>query len=445
MRYIPHTQDEWQTMLESLGIRSVDALFEDIPPSARLARPLDLPPALSEMELSQHLTRLAERDVNVNALPSFLGGGYYDRYVPAAVATLAGRGEFVTSYTPYQAELSQGTLAAIFEFQSMIQSLTGTYAAQASMYDGASAVGEAALLALGHARHRSQVVALRGVHPDSLAVVKTYVNARSAELIVVDTIEQLAGVVGTETALVLVQYPDMLGAVTHVKPAIELAHSRGALAVVASDPVALAVLTPPGELGADIVVGEGQPLGNHLSYGGPTFGYFAVQEPLVRKIPGRLVGVAKDKGGHRGFVLTLQAREQHIRREKATSNICSNHSLNALMATIYMSLVGSEGLREVALRSAQLAHYLADRLAAIGVVRAPHPDVPFLYEFAVRVPGGDIADLNRHLLERGIIGGISLGVWDEQWQGLWQLAVTERRTKEDCDRLVEEVGQWMSR
>lgn len=444
MRYIPHTQAEMQEMFESLGIDSVDALFLDIPAEARLNRPLNLPPALSELDLSQHLMRLASQNDHVGAMTSFLGGGYYDRFIPAAVGALASRGEFVTSYTPYQAELSQGTLAAIFEFQSMIQSLTGTYAAQASMYDGASAVGEAALLALAQGHSRQRIVALRGVHPDSRQVVATYIHARGGQLTVVDSLKQLEDAMGADVAGVIVQYPDMLGILTDAAPAIETAHRHGALAIVAADPVSLAVLKPPGEMGADIVVGEGQPLGNHLNYGGPTLGYFAVQRPLVRKMPGRLVGVAKDADGRRGFVLTLQAREQHIRREKATSNICSNHSLNALAATIYMSLLGPEGLREVAVNSAQMAHYLADRLEAMGISRHPDGPSPFLYEFSVRIPG-DIDELNRHLYERGILGGMDLGRFEPSWQGLWQLAVTERRTREDCDQLVEEVAAWISR
>ncbi len=443
MRYIPHTLGERQAMLETLSIDSVDALFQDIPEKARLTRPLDLPPALTEMELTRYLTGLAAKNVNVTEIPSFLGGGYYDRFIPAAVGALASRGEFVTSYTPYQAELSQGTLAAIFEFQSMIQSLTGTYAAQASMYDGASAVGEAALLALAHKSKRNRIVALRGMHPDSRQVVATYLNGRGGELVVVDGIDELHRVMDERVAGVVAQYPDMLGRLTEVQPAIDAAHLVGALAIVAADPVSLAVLKPPGDMGADIVVGEGQPLGNHMNYGGPTFGFFSVQEPLVRKIPGRLVGAAHDADGRRGFVLTLQAREQHIRRERATSNICSNHSLNALMATIYLSLLGPEGLREVAVLSAQMAGYLADRLSEVGIAR-PDPDAPFLYEFAVRIPG-DIQELNRVLWQQGILGGMALGDWEPQWQGLWQLAVTERRTKEDCDRLVEEVSAWMSR
>lgn len=430
-------------MLGALAIDSVEALFEDIPADARLNRPLDLPPALSEMDLQQHLTRLASQNVNVNDMPSFLGGGYYDRFIPAAVAALAGRGEFVTSYTPYQAELSQGTLASIFEFQSMIQSLTGTFAAQASMYDGSSAAGEAALLALGQSKTRNRVVALRGVHPDSRRVIQTYAEAHGAHLLVVDDLADLRTQLDSSVAAVVAQYPDMLGHIAALPGVIEAAHQVGALAVVAADPVALALLTPPGEMGADIVVGEGQPLGNHLGYGGPTFGFFAVQEPLVRKMPGRLVGMTQDVDGRRGFVLTLQAREQHIRREKATSNICSNHSLNALMATIYLSLLGPEGLKEVATLSAQMAHYLEGQLRQLGLYRQP-TDAPFLYEFAVAIPGDPTA-LNRHLWEQGLLGGADLGRLEPGWQGLWQVAVTERRSKEDCDRLVEEVSTWMSR
>ena len=442
VRYIPHTADDTSSMLRRLNLRSVDELFADIPPAARLARPLDLPGALDEMTLTQQLTALAGENLDVQAKPCFLGGGYYDRFIPAAVGTLASRSEFVTSYTPYQAELSQGTLAAIFEFQSMIQVLTGTYAAQASLYDGASAVGEAVLLALSQQPNRHRIVILRGVHPDSVMVARTYTHAHQAEVLIVDTIEECVQTLDSGVAAVLLQYPDMLGYVVHMADLISRAHREGVLVITATDPIALAILKPPGEFGADIVVGEGQPLGNRLGYGGPTLGFFAVQEPLVRKLPGRLVGATHDDKGQRGFVLTLQAREQHIRRDKATSNICSNHSLNALMSTIYMALLGPQGLREVAYRSAQAAHYLAQRLADIGLMRCPGG--PFLYEFAVRVPG-DIEDLNRHLLNTGIIGGFPMGRWDPQWTGLWQLAVTERRTRTECDQLVEEVSAWMCR
>lgn len=444
MRYIPHTPKDRELMLERLQISSLDDLFSDIPESARLNRPLNLPPALSELELRRHLRELAQKNQSAEDLVMFLGGGFYDRFIPSTVSAIASRGEFATAYTPYQAELSQGTLAAIYEFQTMIAGLTGTAAAQASMYDGASAVGEAALLALAHTK-RARIVVHQGVHPDSLAVVRTYVESRGGSVNVVRSVHELEIVIasGDPAAAVIWQYPDMLGRIRGLESVIEIAHGHQSLAIVSSDPIALALLTPPGEMGADVVVGEGQPLGNPLNYGGPTFGYFAVQAPLVRKMPGRLVGATVDRRGSRGYVLTLQAREQHIRREKATSNICSNHSLNALMATIYMASLGPQGLRDVALLSTAKAHYLADRLKEIGIPLA-FPDEPFLYEFVVQVPGS-VADLNQHLLNAGYLGGFDLGQWHPKWAGYWQLATTEKRTRAECDGLCQEVAQWMSR
>jgi glycine dehydrogenase subunit 1 len=430
-------------MLQAMGYTSIDELFDDIPQSARLKHLLNLPPALSELELQQHMAQLAEKDQNVHHLVSFLGAGFYDRFIPSAIAQLAQRGEFLTAYTPYQPELSQGTLAAIFEFQTMIASLCGMYAAQASMYDGASAVGEAALLALAQTG-REHLVVSRYLHPDSIGVVRTYAHARRARVTVVDSLEELEKVLSAqETAGVIWQYPDILGSFRSLPDAIALAHRFRALAIVSSDPVALAVLKPPGEWGADVVVGEGQPLGNHLNYGGPTFGFFTVTEQLVRKLPGRLVGQSFDHEGNRGFVLTLQAREQHIRRERATSNICSNHSLNALQATIYMALLGPSGLKEVARLSMAKAHYLAQALEAAGCSRI-NPHDPFLYEFAVKVPGS-VASLNRHLLSKNIIGGMDMGQWDPAFEGLWQIAVSEKRSRFELDQLAEEVKTWMSR
>ncbi|MCY0864099.1 MAG: aminomethyl-transferring glycine dehydrogenase subunit GcvPA [Sulfobacillus sp.] len=440
MAYIPDTPEDRAHMLAALGIDAVDALFEDLPPSVRLNRLLDVPPALSEGELARHLRQLAAQNRDLGQLTSFLGGGFYDRYVPAAVGALAQRGEFLTAYTPYQPEVSQGTLAAIFEFQSMIQTLTGTDASQASLYDGASAVGEACLMALANAPKRHRLLFGRTVLSQARQVAETYSRARGAEITVIDGVDDIAG---DDVAAVIWQYPDLLGQITALPAIIEKTHAIGAVAIVVTDPVALALLTPPGEFGADIVVGEGQPLGNRLQLGGPTFGFMGVKAPWIRKMPGRIVGATVDHAGRRGFVLTLQAREQHIRREKATSNICSNHSLNALMATIYLSLLGPEGLKSVATVSAELAHYLADRLASAGLVRVPRQE-PFLYEFTVQVPGS-VADLNRYLLDRGILGGRDLGQEDPAWHGLWQLAVTEQRTKDDCDRLVEEVLAWQSR
>ena len=443
MRYIPHTGDDKGAMLETLGYTSVDELFADIPQPARLESLLDLPPALSELELQEHMAELAENDQDSRHLVSFLGAGFYDRFIPAAIAQIVERGEFLTAYTPYQAELSQGTLAAIFEFQTMIAGLCGMYAAQASMYDGASAVGEAALLALGQTG-RAHLVVSRYLHPDSLGVVGTYAHAHGAGVSVVDSVEDLEKVLSTqETAGVIWQYPDIMGSFTSLPDAINVAHRFGALAIVSSDPVVLSILKPPGEWEADIVVGEGQPLGNHLNYGGPTFGFFAVTEQLVRKLPGRLVGQSYDHLGHSGFVLTLQAREQHIRRERATSNICSNHSLNALQATIYMALLGPDGLKHVAGLSMAKAHYLAQALAEAGCLRVDSSD-PFLYEFVVKVPGS-VAALNRYLLSKKILGGMDMGQWDKKFEGLWQIAVTEKRSRAQLDQFVGEVKAWMSR
>jgi glycine dehydrogenase subunit 1 len=444
MRYIPHTDTEREVMLQGLGLGTVDELFSDIPPQARLSRPLAVPGPLSEMELRRHMQDRAGQDVAVDEWPCYLGGGFYDRFIPAAVPALAFRGEFMTSYTPYQAELSQGTLAVIYEFQTMIASLTGMAAAQASMYDGSSAVGEAALLALA-ATARTSVVMAREMLPDHRRVVETYLTARGGQVLEPapgQSLQEYLRSLAEPPAAVIVPQPDLLGTVHDWREMVESAHQVGALAVAVADPVAMAVVEPPGAMGFDVTVGEGQPLGNALQYGGPTLGFFAVTDALVRRLPGRLVGATVDRNGDRGFVLTLQAREQHIRREKATSNICSNHSLNALQATIYMSLLGPEGLREVARLSAAKAHYLVDRLKPWGVV--PAAPGPYLFEVALRVPGS-VEDLNRHLLDRHILGGYDMGRWREEWQGLWQVAVTEQRTRAELDTLAEEVGAWISR
>jgi glycine dehydrogenase subunit 1 len=445
MRYLPHTEAERAAMLEVLGLSDVEALFDDIPEAARLRRPLDVPGPLAEWELMRTMAERSRQNRSVAAWPCFLGGLFYDRFIPAAVGALAFRGEFATAYTPYQPELSQGTLASIYEFQSMMASLTGMAVAQASMYDGASALAEAVLLAMG-ATGRPAVVCAEGVFPELVQVVATYVAARGGRIHTAPAgvpLERAVADLPEDPAAVVMPFPDVYGRFLDGRPVAEAAHARGALAVAVADPVALALVEPPGALGFDIAVGEGQPLGNALSYGGPTFGFFAVTEPWVRRMPGRLVGQARDVDGRRGFVLTLQAREQHIRREKATSNICSNHALNALQATIYLSLLGPEGLREVARLSAAKMRYLVRHLEPLGI-RPAWPDAPYLYEVAFRVPGS-VADLNRHLLGQGIIGGADLGRYDPAWAGLWQVAVTEKRSREEIDRLVEGVRTWMSR
>lgn len=443
MRYIPHTADDRAAMLAALGLSDTLSLFGDIPAAARLGRPLRVPGPLTEMELQAAMRRDAAKNRSVEDLVCFLGGQFYDRFIPAAVGALAGRGEFATSYTPYQPELSQGTLAVIYEFQSMMAGLTGLAAAQASMYDGASAVAEAALLAMD-TTHRLTVVMDRGVFPESRQVAATYVTARGGRVVVPapdQSLEELLASLAEPPAAVVVQQPDVLGRVRDLRPLAAWAHERGALAIAAADPVALALIEPPGRMGFDVVVGEGQPLGNGLQYGGPTFGFFCVQDALVRRLPGRVVGATHDGSHKRGYVLTLQAREQHIRRERATSNICSNHSLNALQATIYLALLGPEGLREVARLSTAKAHYVVDRLTALPGFARMAPEAPYLFEVALTVPGS-VADLNRHLLDRGILGGWDMGRWDRAWAGGWQLAVTEQRTRAELDQLVEAVAAW---
>ncbi len=439
MAYLPQAPADREAMLAGLGITGIDALFADIPSQARLTHPLNLPPGLGEAELAAVMANKARENRSLDDLVSFLGFGYYDRYVPYAVDALANRGEFATAYTPYQAELSQGTLAAIFEYQTMVASLTGMDAAQASLYDGASAAAEAGLLAMAHTGRRTVALA-RTLHPDVRQVVTTYVRGHGGAVVTLNH-PRREGL--NKAAALIWPYPDVMGSVDELPSAIETAHAEGALAVSYCDPVALALLTPPGTLGADLAVGEGQALGNPLHYGGPGLGFFAAKSKFIRRMPGRLVGVAYDERGHRGLVLTLQAREQHIRREKAVSNVCSNHSLNALRAAIYLSLVGPRGLREIAQLSVQKAHYLRSQLLAIGGIAPARPG-PVLYEFALQVPGV-VADLNRWLFERGILGGADLGRWDSDWAGCWQLAVTERRTREEIDRLVEEVRAWISR
>ncbi len=430
-------------MLAALGISDTGALFADIPQAARLGRALNVPGPLTEMELQRTMRREAAKNQSTDELVCFLGGEFYDRFIPAAVPALAGRGEFATSYTPYQPELSQGTLAVIYEFQSMMAGLTGLAASQASMYDGASAVAEAALMAMDTTR-RQAVVLSRGVFPESRQVAATYVAARGGHVVVPaegQSLEELLESLVEPPAGIVVQQPDVFGNVADLRSLAGWAHERGALAIAAADPVALALIEPPGAMGFDVVVGEGQPLGNGLQYGGPTFGYFAVAESLVRRLPGRVVGAARDMGGKTGYVLTLQAREQHIRRERATSNICSNHSLNALQATVYLALLGPEGLREVARLSAAKAHYLVGQLGERCGLGRLSPAGPYLFEVALSVPGS-VADLNRHLLKQGILGGWDMGRWDAAWAGGWQLAVTEQRTRAELDQLVEAVAAW---
>ena len=424
-RFTPHTEEDIREMLEAIGVDTLDDLFADVSP--KLEGSLDLPPALSEYEALSDVNKLANE--NVTGAPIFLGAGAYDRIVPSAVGAIISRGEFLTSYTPYQPEISQGVLQSIFEYQSVISELTGFEISNASVYDGASAVAEAALMTARQRGRDPKVAVPATLNPRYREVIETYL---------VETVE-LSHNGGTidfsevpdDVSGVFVQSPNYYGAVEDVSAASEAAHAVGALAVAVCDPISLAVLEPPGNLGADVAVGEAQPLGLPLLFGGPYAGYMATREEFIRQLPGRITGETVDAEGKLAYVLTLRAREQDIRRARANSNICTNQALTALAATVYAALMGPEGLRQVAELSISKAHYLADRLQEVGC-RLRYPQAPFLWEFAVEM--ANVGRVNEALLENGIVGGLDLG------DGAMLVAVTEKRTKGELDAFVEVVA-----
>jgi glycine dehydrogenase subunit 1 len=434
MRYTPNPPAVVAEMLQEIGMQSCEELFTDIPAPLKLQRPLDLPRGLSEIELRREMESLARKNTNLNEIPSFLGAGAYDHYIPAALEELVHRSEFYTAYTPYQAEISQGILQAIFEYQTLICRLTGMDVANASMYDGATALAEACNLAAVSTR-RAKVLVPDSLHPHYLEVLRTYALSGRMEVEILPCKDGILDAalmrdkLDKQTACLAVQQPNFFGLLEEVSSLGEILHENKSLLVVAVDPISLGILKPPGEYGADVVVGEGQALGNPLSFGGPYLGFFATTAKLMRKMPGRIVGQTRDQEDQRAFVLTLQAREQHIRREKANSNICSNQALNALAATIYLCLVGAKGLRDIALRSHQLAVYASQQLESVGLEQKYQH--PFFREFAVQT--GDPAWANRALLENGIIGGYELA-------DSLLLAFTEKRTREQVDRLVSILG-----
>lgn len=441
MSYIPNTDVERAKMLEAIGVNSIEALFEVIPAEKRFPA-LDLPLPLSEMEVTRLLRELAEKNADLDHSPCFLGSGAYRHFIPAVVGHILSRGEFYTAYTPYQPEISQGTLTAIYEYQTMVCQLTGMEVANASMYDGATALAEAALMS-ARITKRDKVVVSSTLHPEYRQVLRTY--TQGMELRIQDSgfsigdgrtdRQELERAVDEETACVLVQYPNFLGIIEDLAPLAEAAHGAGALFVVAVDPISLGMLKPPGDYGADIVVGEGQALGSPLSFGGPYLGLMACRKEHMRQMPGRLIGQTEDTKGRRGFVLTLQAREQHIRRERATSNICSNEALVALAATIYLATMGKHGLRQVAELCYHKAHYAAERVAALDGFELVF-DAPFFKEFAVKMPLSS-AEVNAKLLKRGIIGGYDLSQAYPELAEAMLLCVTEMNTKEEIDQLVQ--------
>lgn len=443
MGYLPHTEADRQRMLESIGVDSVDELFQVVPAAKRYPS-LDLPLGLSEMEVTRLLRGLAEENADLDHHPCFLGAGAYRHFIPAVVDHVLRRGEFYTAYTPYQPEASQGTLTAIYEYQSMICELTGMDVTNASLYDGASALAEAALMAARITR-REELVVAQNVHPAYRQVLGTYTQGLALPIKEVGYDDQgrvdLASVgeaLSSDSACLIVQHPNFFGCLEALSSAGELAHQVGALLVACVDPIALGLFRPPGEEGADLVVGEGQALGNPLSFGGPYLGFLACRQEHMRQLPGRLVGMTTDTQGHRGFVLTLQAREQHIRREKATSNICSNEALVALAATVYLAAMGKQGLRQVAELSFQKAHYAARQIKGLPGFSLPFGE--FFKEFVVKMPLSP-REVNAKLWERGIIGGYDLGRdYPELADGLL-FCVTEMNPKEEIDALARALEE----
>jgi glycine dehydrogenase subunit 1 len=441
-RYLPMTEADKKEMLETIGVNSVDELFSDIPEEVRFKGEYNIKAAKSETSLMKELFHMASRNADLKTNVSFLGAGVYDHYMPVIVDHVISRSEFYTAYTPYQPEISQGELQAIFEFQTMICELTGMDVANSSMYDGGTALAEAAMLSAGHTK-RKKIIVSGAVHPESREVLKTYAKGQYLEVIEVPVndgitdIEALKGLANEEIAAVIVQYPNFFGRIEPLKELEEIVHANKSLFVVSSNPLSLGVLTPPGKFGADIVIGDAQPFGIPTAFGGPHCGYFAVTTKLMRKVPGRLVGQTTDDQGRRGFVLTLQAREQHIRRDKATSNICSNQALNALAASVAMTALGKKGVREMAAANLQKAHYARNAFKEAGF-EAVYEGHSF-NEFVVKL-NKPVKEVNQALLQKGIIGGYDLGRDYPELANHMLIAVTEQRSKEEIDTLVKEVG-----
>lgn len=440
--YIPNTPDEVQEMLKAIGVKTVEDLFVEVPPELRLQGGLKIPPGVSEVEMTKSLTALAKKNTTVDDCTCFLGGGAYDHIVPAVIDHILLRGDFFTAYTPYQPEVSQGTLQAIYEFQSLISSLTGMDQSNASMYEGASSTSEAINMAIAHTR-KKRVLVLQSVHPEYRRVIHSLNGALGIEIVNVPFEDgaidatRVAEHINKETAAVVMQYPNFFGCIEDIERISEIAHDNGALSIVVANPIALGLIEAPGNLGADIVTGEGQPLGIPLSFGGPYLGFLAANKALLRKMPGRIVGRTVDVDGKSGFVLTLQAREQHIRREKASSNICSNQALLALNATVYMSLLGRDGIQEVASQSFQKAHYMKRELFQLEGLSFPFTG-SFFNEFVIKIPNA--RKVLGKMAKNGIFAGIPLDNYFSTLKDHVLVAVTEKRTKGEIDNYVEQLG-----
>ncbi|MDA7026973.1 aminomethyl-transferring glycine dehydrogenase subunit GcvPA [Bacillus sp. CLL-7-23] len=441
-RYLPTTTQDKKDMLEAIGVNQIDDLFSDIPERVRFKGEYQIKQAKSETELMKELQKLAAKNKHADAYASFLGAGVYDHYQPVIVDHVISRSEFYTAYTPYQPEISQGELQAIFEFQTMICELTGMDISNSSMYDGGTALAEAAMLAAGHTK-KKKIVVSETVHPESREVLKTYAKGQYIDVVEVRSkngitdLDALHQAVCDETAAVIVQYPNFFGQIEPLEEIEPIAHKGKSMFIVSVNPLALGILAPPGRFKADIVIGDAQPFGIPASFGGPHCGFFAVTKKLMRKVPGRLVGQTEDENGKRGFVLTLQAREQHIRRDKATSNICSNQALNALAASVAMTALGKNGIREIAWQNIQKAAYAKQTAQQAGLEVVYHG--PMFNEFVVKL-NEPISKANERLLKKEIIGGYDLGRTFPNLKNHMLIAVTELRTKNEIDTLIKELG-----
>ncbi|WP_164668630.1 aminomethyl-transferring glycine dehydrogenase subunit GcvPA [Virgibacillus doumboii] len=442
-RYLPMTETDKQEMLNTIGVDSTEEFFSDIPNEVRFKGELNLKKPANEYQLKKELSEMAKKNANLTEYSSFLGAGVYDHFIPSVVDHVISRSEFYTAYTPYQPEISQGELQAIFEFQTMICELTGMDVANSSMYDGGTALAEAVTLSAGQTK-RKKILVSKAIHPESQAVIETYAKGHDLEIIEIDyqngrtDLEQLNNELDENTASVVMQYPNFFGQVEPLHEVNELIRQqKKTMFIVSSNPLALGYLTPPGAFGADIVVGDTQVFGIPAQFGGPHCGYFATTDKLKRKVPGRLVGQTTDEDGQRGFVLTLQAREQHIRRDKATSNICSNQALNALASSVAMSSIGKRGLKKMAVLNMQKARYAKQKLDDAGIPVVT--DGVFFNELVIKLPK-DVTSVNEKLLDKGIIGGYDLAQAYPDQKGHMLIAVTEIRTKEEIDTFVKELG-----
>jgi glycine dehydrogenase subunit 1 len=443
MVYIPNSEKDFQEMLQAIGVKDFEDLLQSIPDVLKSDRTLDLPPPLTEMELEAEIAGIAGKNRASDRLINFMGGGAYDHFIPKVVDYILSRSEFKTAYTPYQPEVSQGTLQAMYEYQSMICELTGMGVSNASLYDGASGLAEAAMMAR-NITGKNRILIAETVHPLYLQVLKTYAGSLELDIDIlpaknyVTDPNALDEKLTSQTAAVILQSPNFYGYVENAPAAAEKAHQAEALFIQGFDPISLAILRAPGDYGTDIVFGEGQSLGNHLNFGGPYLGLFAADRKYVRKMPGRIIGATEDTQGRRGFVLTLQTREQHIRREKATSNICTNQGLNALAATVYLALLGKCGIRKVAELSTQKAHYLHEKITALkGFDKVS--DEPFFKEFTVytRIPAAEVV---REAEQAGFLAGVHVGQFYSGRMHELILAVTEKRTKAQMDKLINFLG-----